>query len=65
MLKSFIKKHEPAVAPGKPSEESWLEIVQDRVRSIPFGEVQIVIQDSKVVQIDATEKKRFDRNGPH
>jgi len=63
MLKSFIKKHEWAVALEENSEGLWLKIVQDRVRSIPFGEVQIVIQDSKVVQIDATEKKRLNRSG--
>lgn len=30
------------------------------IRSIRFGYVQIVIQDSKVVQIEKTEKVRLD-----
>ncbi len=40
--------------------ELWLQIVQYRVSSIPFGEIQIVIQDSRVIQIGATEKLRLD-----
>lgn len=33
----------------------------EAVKSIKFGYVQIVIQDSKVVQIDKTEKIRLER----
>ena len=39
------------------------EVMQDvinAVESIKFGQVQITIHDSKVVQIDKTEKIRFD-----
>lgn len=36
------------------------EIVQ-AVKSVSFGDVRIVIQDSKVVQIDKTEKVRVSR----
>jgi len=34
------------------------QIIQ-AIRSVRFGQVQIIIQDSRVVQIDKTEKLRF------
>lgn len=39
----------------------WVRIVQDQVGAIRFGVVQIVIHESRVVQIERTEKVRFDR----
>ncbi len=36
------------------------DIIQ-AVKSVRFGDVRIVVQDSKVVQIDKTEKTRFGR----
>jgi hypothetical protein len=41
-------------------EATLLEQVLEAVRQIKFGFVQIIIQDGRVVQIDRTEKKRFD-----
>lgn len=38
----------------------WLPIVQKTVESLDFGVVQIVVHSSKVVQIELTEKIRFD-----
>ena len=35
------------------------DIIQ-AVKSVRFGDIRIVVQDSKVVQIDKTEKTRFD-----
>jgi hypothetical protein len=32
------------------------------VRSVAFGSVEIVIQDSRIVQIERKEKFRFDRS---
>lgn len=43
----------PAVAP-------WLSLVAEKVKSMHYGVVQIVIHDSKVVQIERTERTRFD-----
>jgi hypothetical protein len=33
--------------------------VIEAIRSVRFGQVQIIIQDSRVVQIDKTEKVRL------
>jgi hypothetical protein len=39
----------------------WHQLVQEQVRSVRFGVVQIVVHDGQVVQIERTEKFRFDR----
>ena len=44
--------------------EQWLGLVRDQIRSLQFGVVQIVVHDSKVVQIDRTEKLRLERIKP-
>jgi hypothetical protein len=51
---------------ARPSRRSDLcedgEIVRqiiEAIRSVRFGQVQIIIQDSRVVQIDKTEKVRL------
>ena len=46
------------------TEESlpaWLRLVGDQVRSLKFGNVQITVHDSRVVQIERVEKLRFDK----
>jgi len=51
----------PAEAPAPPP---WLSLVAEKVKSMRFGVVQIVIHDSKVVQIERTERTRFDTPQP-
>ena len=38
----------------------WLTVVTDKVKTMRYGVVQIVVHDSKVVQIERTERTRFD-----
>ncbi len=38
---------------------SWQAIVESHVESLRFGVVQIVVHDSRVVQIERTEKMRL------
>ncbi len=47
---------------GEPS--AWLDVVQKEVGSLRFGVVQIIVHDSEVVQIERTEKIRFDNARP-
>jgi hypothetical protein len=42
------------------SAAPWLTVVSDKVKSMRYGVVQIVIHDSKVVQIERTERTRFE-----
>jgi hypothetical protein len=38
----------------------WLDVVREKVESLRFGVVQITVHDSKVTQIDRTEKTRLE-----
>jgi len=42
-----------------PSHPLWLHIVRDRVDSVRFGAVQIVIHEGRVTQADSTELTRI------
>ncbi len=39
--------------------ENWMEVVAEQVGNLRFGVVQIVVHDSRVVQIERTEKVRL------
>jgi hypothetical protein len=39
----------------------WLEIVRRQVASLRFGVVEIVVHDSRVTQIEKTERLRLDK----
>jgi hypothetical protein len=45
------------------SEEGWPDLVARQVQGLRFGVVQIVVHDSRVVQIERTEKVRLDLSG--
>lgn len=38
---------------------AWLELLRQQVASLRYGVVQIVVHDRRVVQIERTEKFRF------
>jgi hypothetical protein len=38
----------------------WLAVLTDNIKSMRYGVVQIVVHDAKVVQIERTERTRFD-----
>jgi hypothetical protein len=37
----------------------WLELVREKVESLEFGVVQIVVHNRRVTQIDRTERTRL------
>jgi hypothetical protein len=43
----------------KQCSAEWLDIVREKVQSLQYGVVQIVVHDSKVTQIERTEKTRL------
>ncbi len=51
----------PSSAPGAIPE--WLELVRAKVEGLSYGVVQIVVHDSKVTQIERTDKIRLDSPG--
>lgn len=44
---------------GRPEDDEVLQQIVEAISSVRHGHVQIVIQDSRVVQIDKTEKVRL------
>jgi hypothetical protein len=55
---SQIEQSPPAAGSG---EAKWLEMTVQQVKSLRYGVVEIVVQDSRVVQIDRTERLRLDK----
>jgi hypothetical protein len=51
--------------PLKESEDlKWSEMVVQNVKSLRYGAVEIIVQDSRVIQIKKTERVRLD-NAAH
>ena len=55
------------VTPGRTSNTqedeaspAWLGLVREKVGTLKFGVVQIVVHDSKVVRVERTEKTLLD-----
>jgi hypothetical protein len=46
---------------GGDEKTDWMEVVRQQVGSLRFGVVQIVVHDSKVTQIEKTERVRLDK----
>jgi len=43
--------------------DDWLNLVAKQAGSLRFGTIQIIVHDSKVVQVERTEKFRLDSHG--
>ena len=41
------------------AQPEWLRVVQQKVESLRFGVVQLVVHDGRVTQIERTEKTRL------
>ena len=49
--------------PNKPTENIAIEEhIIEAIRGIKYGAVEVVIHDSKIVQVEKTEKTRFNQN---
>jgi hypothetical protein len=47
--------------PGDKVNVNWIDLVQRQVASLQFGVVQITVHDGRVVQVETTERLRFDK----
>ena len=45
-------------------DSNWLEVVRQQVSSLRYGVVEIVVHDSRVTQIEKTERVRLDQPQP-
>ena len=41
-------------------DNKWLDVIKQNIETLRFGEVQIIVHDSKIVQVERTEKIRLD-----
>ena len=55
---SQIQQKVPSAAPA---DLKWLELVVQHVKSLRYGVVEIVVHDSRVIQIEKTERVRLDK----
>jgi len=46
---------------GGAGDVKWLDLVVQHVKSLRYGVVEIVVHDSRVVQIEKTERVRLDK----
>jgi len=42
--------------------QSWLNVVEEQAKTLRFGVIQIVVHENRVVQVEKTEKVRFDKS---
>jgi hypothetical protein len=53
------------VLKAKSSDElKWLDLVIQQVSSLRYGVVEIVVHDSRVIQIEKTERVRLEKEPP-
>jgi hypothetical protein len=48
--------------PNQQEPNDWMDLVREKVRTLRFGVVQIVVHDSKVTQIERTERTRLNNS---
>lgn len=56
MSESFIN-------PDLNGQPEWLRVVQQKVETLRYGVVQLVVHDGRVTQIERTEKTRLNPPG--
>jgi len=45
-------------------DSGWIELIIDSLRGLRYGSVNIVVHDGRIVQIEKSEKHRFDGQAP-
>ena len=46
---------------GSTGDQKWVDLVVQHVKSLRYGVVEIVVHDSRVIQIEKTERMRLDK----
>lgn len=57
---SDTNKHETNRLVRQDSKPEWLDLIREQVGSIRFGTVLITVHESRVVQVEKSEKVRLD-----
>jgi hypothetical protein len=59
----LASRHEVQSEPDSGNGDEILRRIANAISGLRFGSIEVVIQDSRVVQIERKEKFRFDRPG--
>jgi hypothetical protein len=56
----------PVPEPAEPARanRNALRFVEEALRGLQFGTVTLIVQDGVVVQVERTERRRFQRSRP-
>jgi len=54
-----MPKSPPNSAPRGPLHRNWIALVKEKVESLQFGVVLVVVHDGQVIQIERTERTRL------
>lgn len=69
MLVAVVAAMKPSVPPealsAAPSSTDWLESVRRHVAGLRYGVVQVTVHDGRVVQVERTERFRFEASQRH
>ncbi len=49
----------PTVIPPNDSSEPWIEIVRQKLASMRFGSIQLVVHEGRVTQVESLERTRI------
>jgi hypothetical protein len=60
---TLTSRRDPQSEQDSGNENEILRRIASAISGVRFGSVEVVIQDSRVVQIERKEKFRFDKNG--
>jgi hypothetical protein len=60
---TLTSRRDPQSEQDSGSENEILRRIASAISGVRFGSVEVVIQDSRVVQIERKEKFRFDKPG--
>jgi hypothetical protein len=52
-------ERDPAARSTRPDREQVLALLADLLADLKYGQIQITVHDSRIVQIDKTERLRF------
>ena len=57
------RKNAPSETTQKSEAIPWLSVVAGKVKALHYGTIEIVVHNSRVVQVEQTESFRFDEAG--
>lgn len=50
--------------PPQPPPTDWHDVADKKLASMRYGAIHLIVQDSKVIQIETTERVRFEKPLP-